>query len=118
MRLASVLTPQGPRACLWRDGRYVDLAASDKLDPPWPDLVLTIGRRMAMAALWIKSQSPGIRLALIGPPKSEVDKFDLIVLPLHYRSEERPNICRIGLPHKICSGTHAHWASRPFIKAR
>src|SRR5215470_299754 len=64
---------------------HVDLAASDKLDPPWPDLVLTIGRRMAMAALWIKSQSPGTRLALIGPPKSEVDKFDLIVLPLHYR---------------------------------
>jgi carotenoid cleavage dioxygenase len=23
-------------------------------------------------------------------------------------------VCRIGLPHKICSGTHAHWASRPF----
>jgi carotenoid cleavage dioxygenase-like enzyme len=23
-------------------------------------------------------------------------------------------VCRIGLPHKICSGTHAHWAARPF----
>ena len=23
-------------------------------------------------------------------------------------------VCRIALPHKICSGTHAHWASRPF----
>jgi carotenoid cleavage dioxygenase len=23
-------------------------------------------------------------------------------------------VCRIGLPHKISSGTHAHWAARPF----
>jgi carotenoid cleavage dioxygenase-like enzyme len=23
-------------------------------------------------------------------------------------------VCRIALPHKLCSGTHAHWASRPF----
>jgi carotenoid cleavage dioxygenase len=23
-------------------------------------------------------------------------------------------VCRIALPHKICSGTHACWASRPF----
>jgi len=77
---------------------HVDLAASDKLEPPWPDLVLTIGRRMAMVALWIKAQSPATRLALIGPPKPEADKFDLIVVPFHYRTEERPNVCRIGLP--------------------
>jgi mitochondrial fission protein ELM1 len=77
---------------------HIDLAASDKLEPPWPDLVLTIGRRMAMVALWIKAQSPATRLALIGPPKREADKFDLIVVPFHYRTEERANICRIGLP--------------------
>jgi uncharacterized protein len=77
---------------------HIDLAASDTLEPPWPDLVLTIGRRMAMVALWIKTQSPATRLALIGPPKREAGKFDLIVVPFHYRSEERPNICRIGLP--------------------
>jgi mitochondrial fission protein ELM1 len=78
---------------------HVDLEASDKLEPPWPDLVLTIGRRMAMVALWIKAQSEGrTRLALIGPPKREAEKFDLIVVPFHYLTEDRPNICRIGLP--------------------
>jgi mitochondrial fission protein ELM1 len=77
---------------------HVDLAASDKIEPPWPDLVLAIGRRMAMVALWIKAQSPAARLALIGPPKSEAGKFDLIVVPFHYRIEAGPNICRIGLP--------------------
>jgi len=78
---------------------HVDLAASDALEPPWPDLVLTIGRRMAMVALWIKEQSGGrTRLALIGPPKSESAKFDLIVVPFHYRAGQEANICRIGLP--------------------
>ena len=78
---------------------HVDLAASDALAPPWPDLVLTIGRRMAMVALWIKTQSGGrTRLALIGPPKREGDQFDLIVVPFHYRAGQEANICRIGLP--------------------
>jgi len=78
---------------------HVDLSASDALTPPWPDLILTIGRRMAMVALWIKEQSQGwTRLALIGPPKREADQFDLIVLPFHYRTAPRPNVQRIGLP--------------------
>lgn len=78
---------------------HVDLSASDALEPPWPDLVLTIGRRMAMVALWIKQQSQGrTKLALIGPPKREINQFDLIVVPFHYRAAERTNIYRIGLP--------------------
>ena len=78
---------------------HVDLSRSDALTPPWPDLVLTIGRRMAMVALWIKAQSQGrTRLALIGPPKREADQFDLIVVPFHYRTAPQPNIHRIGLP--------------------
>jgi len=77
---------------------HVDSNASDPLAPPWPDLVLTIGRRMAMVALWIKSQSPNTRLALIGPPKREAERFDLIIVPMHYRVPDAPNICRIGLP--------------------
>jgi carotenoid cleavage dioxygenase len=25
-------------------------------------------------------------------------------------------VCRIALPHKICSGTHAYWADRARLK--
>ncbi|WCM27125.1 carotenoid oxygenase family protein [Sphingomonas sp. QA11] len=32
------------------------------------------------------------------------------------RFEDGP-ICRIALPHKICSGTHAHWAERAALRA-
>ena len=38
---------------------HVDRARSDPLEPPWPDLVLTIGRRPSMVALWIEAQSGG-----------------------------------------------------------
>ena len=51
----------------WRLGKppfevrldHLDLVRSDPLEPPWPDLVITSGRRMAMAALWVKEQSGG-----------------------------------------------------------
>src|ERR1043166_8086130 len=46
---------------------HVDLSRSDPLEPPWPDLAITIGRRMSMVALWIQSQAEGrTRLVLIG----------------------------------------------------
>ncbi|MGH6904609.1 MAG: ELM1/GtrOC1 family putative glycosyltransferase, partial [Geminicoccaceae bacterium] len=38
---------------------HVDPARSAPLEPPWPDLVLTIGRRPSMAALWLKARSAG-----------------------------------------------------------
>ena len=48
---------------------HLDLERSSRLEPPWPDLVLTIGRRPSMAALWIREQSGGrTRIALIGKP--------------------------------------------------
>ncbi|HTN98361.1 MAG TPA: ELM1/GtrOC1 family putative glycosyltransferase [Nordella sp.] len=78
---------------------HVDLEKSDALAPPWPDLVLTIGRRLAMVALWIKEQSQDrTKLALIGTPKGDSGKIDLFIVPFQYRAAEAPNIFRIGLP--------------------
>jgi len=76
---------------------HVDPARSDPLEPPWPDLVLTIGRRCAMAALWVREQSGGrTRLALIGRPRP--GPFDLVVVPPQYRAVERPGVVRLDLP--------------------
>ena len=76
-----------------------DLEASDALTAPWPDLVITIGRRLSSAALWIKAQSGGrSKLALFNAPKGQADAFDLIVAPFHYRMDEDARVCRIGLP--------------------
>src|SRR5437868_4433807 len=79
--------------------RHIDFGHSDALAPPWPDLVLTIGRRLSIVALWIKQQSHRrTKIVLIGRPKGEDSEFDLIIAPVHYRVPEAANICRIGLP--------------------
>ena len=77
----------------------VDEAASDRLEAPWPDLVITIGRRLSSPALWIKAQSGGrTKIALFNAPKGKRDDFDLIVVPAYYTIAEGPGVCRIGLP--------------------
>lgn len=78
---------------------HIDRAASDDMSPPWPDLVITIGRRPAMVALWIKAQTNGAcRIALFNAPKGNGDLFDLIVVPAYYRIADDPRTCRIDLP--------------------
>ena len=42
----------------------LDRAASDPLEPPWPELVLTAGRRNELVARWIRDASGG-RCALV-----------------------------------------------------
>jgi mitochondrial fission protein ELM1 len=78
---------------------HIDLAKSDPLEAPWPDLVITIGRRMSMVALWVQRQSQGrTKIALIGPPKRLLDRFDLAVASVQYRLGPRPNLLRINFP--------------------
>ncbi|MDX6751547.1 ELM1/GtrOC1 family putative glycosyltransferase [Geminicoccaceae bacterium 1502E] len=78
---------------------HLDLERSDPLEPPWPDLVLTIGRRPAAAALWIREQSGGAaRLAIVGRPKRWSDRFALIIAPPQFAVPEAPNVLRLELP--------------------
>jgi mitochondrial fission protein ELM1 len=78
---------------------HIDLEKSDRLSAPWPDLVITIGRRLSMAALWIKQQSGGkSRLALFNAPKGKADQFDLIIAPAYYKLADSAKLLRIGLP--------------------
>src|SRR5262245_35097104 len=78
---------------------HIDLNRSDRLEPPWPQLVLTIGRRLSMVALWIKQQSQSsAKIVLIGRPKGRISDFDLVIAPAHYHLPDAPNVCRISLP--------------------
>ena len=78
---------------------HIDIATSDRLAAPWPDLVITIGRRLSLVALWIKRQSAGgTRIALFNAPKGEAKAFDLLVVPAFYKTADGPRVCRIGLP--------------------
>jgi len=78
---------------------HIDLQRSAPLAPPWPDLIITIGRRPAMAALWVKRQSGGrTRIALIGRPKRFFKEFDLVIVTGQYRVPARENVVHLDLP--------------------
>lgn len=78
---------------------HLDPAHSDKLQPPWPDLILTIGRRPAMAALWIKEQSGGhSKIVLLGRPKRWQERFDLIIVSSQYHIPPDERVLQLDLP--------------------
>jgi len=64
----------------------IDVANSDALDPPWPDLLITCGRRSVGTALEIKRRSGGHTKAVhILDPHLDPGRFDLVSAPAHDR---------------------------------
>ena len=76
---------------------------STSLTDPWPDLVITAGRRNEPVARWIKKQSHDkTRVVHIGRPWAQLDHFDLIITTPQYQLPRRPNILHNSLPlHRI-----------------
>lgn len=54
-----------------------------RLTPPWPDIVISAGRRAAPVARYIKKQNPSCRLVQIMRPGFPLKYFDLVALPQH-----------------------------------
>lgn len=78
---------------------HLDAERSDPLAPPWPDLIVTIGRRPAMAAAWVRAQSGGrTKIALIGRPKRDIADFALVIATPQYRLPARANVVHLDLP--------------------
>ncbi len=72
---------------------------SSPLAPPWPDLILTAGRRNEPVARWIQRQTQGkARIVHLGRPWARLERFDLIVTTPQYRLPERGNILHNTLP--------------------
>lgn len=56
-----------------------------RLQPPWPDLVIGIGRRSVPVSRWIRHQSGGrTKIALIGNPRIDPAIFDLVITTRQY----------------------------------
>ncbi|NDF11817.1 MAG: nucleoside-diphosphate sugar epimerase [Proteobacteria bacterium] len=81
----------------------LDAAKSDRLEAPWPDLVISAGRRAAPIARYIKSQSRGnSRIVQIMWPGFPTYGVDMIVVPEHDRVHLNRNIVRVpGAPHRL-----------------
>ena len=77
----------------------IDLDRSDSLEAPWPDLVMTAGRRLSCVGFWIKKTSAGkTRLVMVGRPRRLSDEVDLIVAATHYVVPPGPNVVHHELP--------------------
>lgn len=78
---------------------HIDRSRSDALEPPWPDLILTVGRRPAMAALWVREQSKGhTKIVLVGKPSGRVEWYDLIVASGEIVLPPLANVVGVTLP--------------------
>ncbi len=78
---------------------HVDKERSDALVAPWPDIVITAGRRPAMAALWIRRQSgQRTRIILFGRPRRHLDHFALVIVSAQFQVPQEPNVVSVSLP--------------------
>jgi len=78
---------------------HIDRERSDPLPPPWPDLILTSGRRPANVALWIREQSGGhTRIVLVGKPSTRADDYDLVIYSAENQFPPLANLQAISLP--------------------
>ena len=78
----------------------LDTARSAELAPPWPDLVIAMGRRTAPIARWIKRRSGGhTRLVQLGRKAANVaEGFDLAVTCTHFQLPDHPKRLQVLLP--------------------
>lgn len=78
----------------------LDRARSAPLAPPWPELVIAMGRRAAPIARWVKKQSGGhTRLVQLGRKAANVAAdFDLAVTCRHFRLPPHPRRVDLLLP--------------------
>lgn len=81
----------------------VDRRRSSELTSPWPDLVITSGRRNEPVARWIKREAGGrVKLVHVGRPWAPLEVFDLIVATPQYELPALPNILMNDLPmHRL-----------------
>jgi mitochondrial fission protein ELM1 len=61
--------------------------------PPWPDLIIFVGRRSVPVARWIREQSGGrTKLVFIGHPRVDPATFDLVFTTRQYRTPTGPSM--------------------------
>lgn len=82
----------------------VDGERSSPLTAPWPDIVLSAGRRNEPIARWIKRAAAPhpVRIVHVGRPWSPLRHFDLIVTTPQYRLPKLPNVLENKTPlHRV-----------------
>lgn len=78
---------------------HIDPAQSDPIEGPWPDLILTVGRRPSMVALWVRQQSGNkTQIVLVGKPSGYMLDFSLVVASAENQMPPMHNFLPTTLP--------------------
>jgi len=87
---------------------------SDPIGPPWPDLVISSGRRSEPIARWIRQHAnPPPKLVHVGRPWRDAKEFDLVITTPQYAIEQQPGVLHNLLPlHGVTRARLASAASR------
>ena len=94
-----------------------DLAA-EGLIAPWPDLLISCGRRSAQRAIAVRKASGGLTLAVhVQDPRVDPAAFDLIIAMEHDRIAARPGVIKVAtalhdLTEANLAQAAAQWADR------
>ena len=88
-------------------------ADRDRLDAPWPDLVITAGVRNEPVGRWLRQASGGrTRYVHVGRPWGRLDDFDLLVTTPQYRVAAHRNVLQNDLTlHDLTAQGLAHSAA-------
>lgn len=87
--------------------KHVDFEKSDPIhataECPWPDIVISIGRRTAPVARWIKAQNapggvPAGIYVQLGRFQDPFDSVDLLVTTAQYGLPKAANVLHLSLP--------------------
>lgn len=77
---------------------HITAASRKWLEPPWPDLVIGIGRRTVPVARWIQKQSGGrSSLVRLGDPRADNSLFDLVITTPQYPVAPDENVVTLPL---------------------
>lgn len=85
----------------WLNGRHMGASAvsilkelrQKTLVPPWPDLIIMVGRRSVPVAQWVQDQSRGkTRLVFVGHPRVAPESFDLVYTTRQYLTPTGPSM--------------------------
>jgi mitochondrial fission protein ELM1 len=79
---------------------------SSPLVPPWPDLIISAGRRNEPPCRWIQARADQrVRLVHCGRPWAALECFDLVVTTPQYRLPRRANVLHNLTPLQRVSDT-------------
>ncbi len=95
-----------PNAVLGASLRALNRAKSSTLNPPFPDLVIAMGRRTAPVARWIKRQSGGRTIVVVLGRKAASDPYlvDMSVSCTHFGLYPHARLTELVVPPTQVNG--------------